>query len=100
MTLLDFYLALNYEKINKLDIKVKDINKKVFNEDKNLLRFKKKAELEFSKKLTETLQEYVKTNNVQLVINKKNVLIGKSEFDTTSEILSLLDKKIKKIKLK
>ena len=88
------------EKIKKLDIKVKNINEKVFNENKDLLSFKKKAELEFSKKLTETLQEYVNAKNVQLVINKKNVLIGKSEFDTTSDILSMLDKKIKKIKIK
>ena len=88
------------EKIKNMDIKIKKINEKVINDNKNLLSFKKKAELEFSKKLIETLQEYVKTKDVQLVINKKNVLIGKSEFDTTSDILSLLEKKIKKIKIK
>ena len=88
------------EKIAKLENKIKDINKNISNKSKNFLDFKKKAELEFTKKLTETLQEYVKTNQVDMVINKKNILIGKSEFDTTADVLNLLDNKIKKIKIK
>ena len=87
-------------KISILENKIKDINDKVSKKNKSFLEFKRNAELQFSKKLTEILQEYVNDNNIQMIVNKKNILIGKSEFDTTPDILSLLDKKVKKLKIK
>ena len=36
---------------------------------------------------------------ISLIIEKKNVVIGKSDLDVTSDILSLLNNKIKKIEL-
>ena len=45
------------------------------------------------------LAEYADKNSISLIIQKKNIIIGKSNLDITSEILSLLDKKISKIKL-
>ena len=49
--------------------------------------------------LTPILSNYAKTNSTSLILNKKDVLIGKSSLDITDIILKELDQKIKKIKL-
>ena len=49
--------------------------------------------------VNEILTKYSKSESISLIIEKKNVVIGKTDLDVTSDILSLLDKKIKKIEL-
>tara|TARA_B100000579_G_scaffold433893_1_gene453561 strand:- start:438 stop:611 length:174 start_codon:yes stop_codon:yes gene_type:complete len=51
------------------------------------------------KTLSPILTEYSKNNNISLIMDKKNIIIGKTELNITKEILILLDEKIKKIKL-
>tara|TARA_Y100001970_G_C13590430_1_gene535276 strand:+ start:56 stop:202 length:147 start_codon:yes stop_codon:yes gene_type:complete len=46
------------------------------------------------------LAEYSTKNKISLIMEKKNVVIGKSELDITKNILELLNKKIKKVELK
>ena len=41
--------------------------------------------------------KYSKNKSISLIIEKKNVVIGKTDLDVTSDILSLLNKKVKKI---
>ncbi len=50
--------------------------------------------------LNKILGEYSAKNSITLVIQKKNIIIGKSELDITSQILELLNAEIKNIKLK
>ena len=49
--------------------------------------------------INEILTQYSKRESISLIIEKKNVVIGKSDLDVTSDILSLLNNKIKKIEL-
>ena len=49
--------------------------------------------------INEILTQYSKKESISLIIEKKNVVIGKSDLDVTSDILSLLNNKIKKIEL-
>ena len=51
------------------------------------------------KNLSPILTEYSKQNNISLIMDKKNIIIGKTVLNITKEILALLDNKIKKIKL-
>ena len=51
------------------------------------------------KTLTPILTEYSQVKNISIVMDKKNIIVGKTELNITKEILSLLDDKIKKIKL-
>ena len=51
------------------------------------------------KTLSPILTEYSKNNNISIIMDKKNIIIGKTELNITKEILILLDEKIKKIKL-
>ena len=46
------------------------------------------------------LSEYSAKNSISLIIDKKNIIIGKSELDVTNQIMDLLNKKIKKVDLK
>ena len=45
------------------------------------------------------LLEYSTNNSISIVIQKKNIIIGKNELDITNDIMTILNKKIKKIDL-
>ena len=49
--------------------------------------------------LSPILQEYAKKNSVSLILQKKNIVMGKKEMEITDNIITLADKKIKKINL-
>ena len=49
--------------------------------------------------LNTILSEYAANNSISLIIDKKNIIIGKTELDVTNKIMDLLNKKIKKIDL-
>ena len=50
--------------------------------------------------INEILSEYSLKNKISLIIEKKNIIIGKTELDITKNILELLNSKIKKVELK
>ena len=50
-------------------------------------------------KLSPILQEHAKENSISLILQKKNIVMGKKEIEITNEILSITDKKIKDIKI-
>ena len=62
-----------------------------------------KKNVEASKKilaiLNSILSKYSEENSISLILSKKNVVIGKTELDITSEILELLNAEIKSVKL-
>ena len=45
------------------------------------------------------LSEYSEKNSISIIIDKKNVIIGKTTLDITDDILKIVDEKIGKIKL-
>ena len=51
------------------------------------------------KNLSPIITEYSKKNNISIIMDKKNIIVGKTELNITKKILTLLDDKIKKIKL-
>ena len=50
-------------------------------------------------KLSPILKEYAKKNSISLILQKKNIIMGKKEIEITDEILSLTNKEIKDIKV-
>ena len=66
--------------------RIKNINEKKMNATKLLL-----------KNITPILSEYAKNNSISVILQKKDIVIGKTELDKTNDILKLVDKKIKKI---
>jgi outer membrane protein len=90
-----------------------EYEKKVKNLNKEFNTFKKNAEKELSSLRTKRdkamnkilselkilLTEYSNKNGITYIIDQKNIIIGKSELNITTEILKLLDAKLQKITL-
>ena len=51
------------------------------------------------KNLSPIIADFSKENNISIVMDKKNIIVGKTELNITKKILTLLDNKIKKIKI-
>ena len=87
--------AVFSEKINNLKIKIE-----TFKQDKNKLvknynNFREEEMNNFIKLVNQILEDYVKKNAIDLVLNKKDILIGKNKYNITSEILDLVNKSSK-----
>ena len=57
------------------------------------------AQNKLIKTLNPILADYSKKNSISMIIQKKNIIIGKSELEITDEILEILDKSLKTIDL-
>ncbi|MBD1157205.1 OmpH family outer membrane protein [Pelagibacterales bacterium SAG-MED20] len=68
-----------------------------FNKDFNNKTIKSRAFI--LEQLTPILSNYAKNNSTSLILNKKNVVIGKTDLDITDEIIIILNEKVKEIKL-
>ena len=56
------------------------------------------ASAEFSKKIKPILGDYAARNNISIIVQKKNIIMGKKELDITDDILKIVDQEISKIK--
>ena len=85
----------------KLDILKKQITE-YRNKRQNIIQesTKKRVQVsaEFSNKIKPILGDYAAENNISIIVQKKNIIMGKKELDITPEILKLVDEKILKIK--
>jgi len=69
------------------------------NKEELLKQKKFKANSLLMKHLTPIITAYSKENSISLLIDKKNIIIGKSSLDITDDIIIILDKKINKLDL-
>tara|TARA_B100001248_G_scaffold20943_1_gene14070 strand:- start:971 stop:1498 length:528 start_codon:yes stop_codon:yes gene_type:complete len=90
---------LKEEEIKK---KIKKLNNKVINYQtlrneysKNILVEKKNYSIEILKILNPIITNYVEINNIDIVIEKKNILVGIKSLDITFNILEILNQKTK-----
>ena len=58
-----------------------------------------KASTKLINKLTPILEEYSKKNSIRIIVQKKNIVMGKKEDDITNDILKLVNQNVKNIKL-
>ena len=56
------------------------------------------ASAEFSNRIKPILGDYAAQNNISIIVQKKNIIMGKKELDITDDILKIVDKEISKIK--
>jgi len=78
-------------KINKLKI---ERNKEIEDIQKRNI----KAKNELVNIVTKILAKYSADNDIELVLRNESIVLGKKNIDITNEVLTLLDKEIKKIK--
>ena len=58
-----------------------------------------KATTKLISKLTPILEEYSKKNSIRIIVQKKNIVMGKKEDDITNDILKIVNEKVKNIKI-
>ena len=86
---------------NEVNIFKNKINKFKIERNKEIEDIQKrnvKAKNELVSIVTEILAKYSSENQIKLVLNKESIILGIKTIDITNEILTLLDKKVKKIK--
>lgn len=86
--------------------KVENLRKKVSslqNERNNLLenvsKQRTKARNELLKNLNPILSDYMKKNQIRIIIDKKSILLADENLDITNEIIEILNKKLKSVKI-
>ncbi len=89
-------------KKNLNDLRKKNINfqKKRQKVANDIFKKKEKARLELNTALKPILEKYMSDNNISLVIDKKSIVVAKTEIDLTDKVLKILDQKLKSINLK
>tara|TARA_B100000900_G_scaffold380767_1_gene366716 strand:- start:99 stop:617 length:519 start_codon:yes stop_codon:yes gene_type:complete len=65
----------------------------------DIARSRVKASTKLISKLTPILEDYSQKNSIRIIVQKKNIVMGKKEDDITKDILELVNQKIKNIKL-
>jgi len=88
------------DKANKLREKFKSYQILKNTKNKDLQKVRDDSGNQVLNVINEILTEYSKKNKISLIIQKKNIVIGKSELDITKNILELLNDKIKKVEFK
>ena len=84
-------------KANKLREKYKSYQELKNTKNNDLKIARDNAGNQILKIINEILSEYSTKNKISLIMEKKNIVIGKTELDITKNILALLNTKIKKL---
>jgi outer membrane protein len=86
------------KKIKYLEKEIKSYrtDKSKFNQ--NISQKKLRATSEMVVYLNRILGKYASDNSASLIIQKKNIIIGKSELDITQQILEIFNKEVKSVK--
>ncbi len=87
------------KKINELKENFKSYQALQNEKNNNLKKLRNDNANKILNIINQILTEYSTKHSISLIIEKKNIVIGKSQLDVTKEILILLDNKITKIEL-
>ena len=80
------------EKINKLKSKIDTFKMDKDKLVKNFNQLRQQEINKFIKLVDQILGEYVEKNSIDLVLNKKDILMGKNKYNITNVILELVNK--------
>ena len=90
------------EFINKVELLKKEINEHNQNRNKLISNFKK-LKIENTNKLLKLINpilvKYSNDNEISFILQKKELIIGKTEFDITDDILKIINNDIKKFNI-
>ena len=66
----------------------------------NIANQRAKARAELLKNLNPILEKYMKEKNIKMIVDKKNLIIATKELDLTTDVINLLNGKIKSLNYK
>tara|TARA_B100000242_G_scaffold293875_1_gene273471 strand:+ start:1577 stop:2101 length:525 start_codon:yes stop_codon:yes gene_type:complete len=84
-------------RIDSLNKKIKNLQNKVKENNNLIAKMKLEGTAKLLKQLKPILSEYSEKNNISLVLQKKNVIIGKNNLNITGDIIKIIDDKVQKI---
>ena len=87
------------KKISELRKKVSNLQKERNDLLENVAKQRAKARTELLKNLNPIISEYMKEKKIRMVVDKKSLLLADQNLDITKDIMDLLNKKLKSIKL-
>ncbi len=87
------------KKVTELRKKVSSLQKERNTLLENVAKQRSKARNELLKNLNPIIKDYMKEKNIRMVIDKKNLLLADENLDITKDIVNVLNKKLKSIKL-
>ena len=88
------------KEVSKLKLEINEFNLMKRNEIKDF----ENKKIQYNQKLLVSIQQilgaYSKSNDITLLLQKKNIVMGSKDIDITSDILIILNKNIKEINLR
>ena len=87
------------KKVSELRKKVTDLQKQRNSLLASVADQRSKARNELLKNLNPIISDYMKEKKIRMVVDKKSLLLADENLDITKDILSLLNQKLKSIKL-
>ena len=87
------------KELTNLRSEIINFQKKQMRARENINKLRIEATSKLISKLSPILQEYAKKNSISLILQKKNIIMGKKEIEITEEILSITNNEIKDIKI-
>ena len=87
------------KKVGDLRTKVSKLQKDRNDLLQSVAKDRKKARDELLKNLNPILKEYMQEKKIRIVLDKKNILAADEDLEITKDIMTLLDKKLRSIKL-
>ena len=88
------------KKANILREKYKSYQELKNSKNNDLKKIRNDAGNEILKIINIILSKYSTENKISIIMEKKNIIIGKTELDISNNILNLLNEKIKKVEIK
>ena len=85
---------------NKLKTEINEYNQ---NKNKIINNFSRKKTIntnEFFSAINKIIAEYSDIKDISIILQKKYLVLGKSELDLSDEIIVIIDKNIKEFKIK
>ena len=85
------------KKVKSFQAEILKLRKEKVEFNRNIIKKNKEATSKMINEINKILTQYASDNSVSLVIQKKNIIIGKTELDITPEILKEINNKVKSI---
>tara|TARA_B110000495_G_scaffold141409_1_gene124362 strand:+ start:96 stop:617 length:522 start_codon:yes stop_codon:yes gene_type:complete len=86
-------------KVNELKTEINAYNQKKNEMINNFKKLKVDNTSKLSKSINEILIEYSEDNSILFILQKKNLIIGKTELDITNKIIKIVNKNVPKFKI-
>ena len=87
------------KKVSELRIKVSSLQKQRNSLLESVSKQRAKARSELLKNLNPIIKDYMVEKKIRMVLDKKSLLVADDNLDITKDIMSLLNKKLKSVKL-